>query len=145
MQCLTFISRINHFIENEMCVLTSSSANVLSQIEHIWVIFTNLKLWAALDEMNGVLGHLCAHIGSSGPGESPEDDEMNEMTLSSRHRIRNSSPGGMRSSTLPLGHWGFPQYWIITSERGRNILFIWNLKARVKLEPARSHFPSRQL
>ena len=31
---------------------------------------------------------------------------MNEMTLSSRHRIRNSSPGGLRSSTLPLGWMG---------------------------------------
>ena len=29
---------------------------------------------------------------------------MIEMTLSSRHRIRNSSPGGLRPSTLPLGH-----------------------------------------
>ena len=28
------------------------------------------------------------------------------MTLSSRHRIRNSSPGGLRPSTLPLGHGG---------------------------------------
>ena len=27
---------------------------------------------------------------------------MIEMTLSSRHRIRNSSPGGLRPSTLPL-------------------------------------------
>ena len=35
---------------------------------------------------------------------------MNEMTLSSRHRIRNSSPGGLRPSTLPLGHGGSPQY-----------------------------------
>ena len=34
---------------------------------------------------------------------------MNEMTLSSRHRIRNSSPGGLRPSTLPLGHGGSPQ------------------------------------
>ena len=41
------------------------------------------------------------------------------MTLPSR--IQNSSPGGLRASTLPLGHWGFPQYWMITSERGRNI------------------------
>ena len=31
-------------------------------------------------EMNGVLGHLCAHIGKNGPGEPPEDSEMNEMT-----------------------------------------------------------------
>ena len=29
---------------------------------------------------------------------------MIEMTLSSRHRIRNSNPGGLRPSTLPLGH-----------------------------------------
>ena len=31
---------------------------------------------------------------------------MIEMTLSSRHRIRNSNPGGLRPSTLPLGHGG---------------------------------------
>ena len=35
---------------------------------------------------------------------------MIEMTLSSRHRIRNSSPGGLRPSTLPLGHGGSPQF-----------------------------------
>ena len=35
---------------------------------------------------------------------------MNEMTLSSRHRIQNSSPGGLRPSTLPLGHGGSRQY-----------------------------------
>ena len=34
------------------------------------------------------------------------------MTLPSRHRIRNSSPGGLRPSTLPLGHGGSPQYWL---------------------------------
>ena len=33
---------------------------------------------------------------------------MNEMT----HRIQNSSPGGLRPSTLPLGHGGSRQYWI---------------------------------
>ena len=62
--------------------------------------------------MNRALGHLCAHRGLTGPGEPPEDGEMNEMTLSSRHRIRNSSPGGLRPSTLPLGHGGSPQYWL---------------------------------
>ena len=41
--------------------------------------------------MNGVLGHLCAHIGQTGSGEPPEDSEMDEMTLPSRHRVRNSS------------------------------------------------------
>ena len=34
------------------------------------------------------------------------------MTLSSRHRIWNLSPGGLRPSTLPLGHGGSPQYWL---------------------------------
>ena len=29
---------------------------------------------------------------------------MNEKTLPSRHIILNSSPGGLRLSTLPLGH-----------------------------------------
>ena len=45
------------------------------------------------------------------------------MTLPSRHMIRNSSPGGLRPSALPLSHGGSPQYWIFTSERGRNIFF----------------------
>ena len=58
--------------------------------------------------MNRALGHLCAHIGYTGPGEPPEEGEMIEMTLSSRHRIRNSSPGGLRPSTLPLGNGGSP-------------------------------------
>ena len=31
---------------------------------------------------------------------------MSEMTLSSRHRVRNSNPGGLRPSTLPLSHGG---------------------------------------
>ena len=64
------------------------------------------------NEMNRASGHLCAHIGLTGPGKPPKDGEMIEMTLSSRHRIRNSSPGGLRPSTLPLGHGGSPQYWL---------------------------------
>ena len=53
--------------------------------------------------MNGVLGHLCAHIVWTGAGEPPEDGVMNEMTLPSR--ICKSSPGGPRPS-LPLCHGG---------------------------------------
>ena len=60
--------------------------------------------------MNRALGHFCTHIGQTGTRETPEVGEMNEMTLSSRHRIRNSSPGGLRPTTLPLGHGGSPQY-----------------------------------
>ena len=32
------------------------------------------------------------------------------MTLPSRHRIRNLNPGGLRPSSLLLGHGGSPQY-----------------------------------
>ena len=39
----------------------------------------------------------------TGPGKPPEDDEMTQMNLPSRHRIRNSNPGGPKPSTLPLG------------------------------------------
>ena len=45
---------------------------------------------------------------------------MNEMTLSFRHKIRNSSPGGRMPSTLPLGHEGSQQYLFFTSERGKH-------------------------
>ena len=34
------------------------------------------------------------------------NDEMNKITLPSRHRIRNLSPGGLRPSTLALSHGG---------------------------------------
>ena len=49
------------------------------------------------------------HIKAA-PGELPEDVEKNDMTLPSSHRFRNSSPGGLRPSTLPLGHGVSPQY-----------------------------------
>ena len=50
---------------------------------------------------------------------------MNAMALPFRFRIRNSSPVCLRSSRLPLGHGGSPQHGIFTSERGRNILFLF--------------------
>ena len=65
-------------------------------------------LIAVLDEMNEVLGLLCAHVGYTGPGSPPKDGKINKMTLPSGHRIRNWSPGGLRSCTLPLGHGGSP-------------------------------------
>ena len=46
------------------------------------------------------------------------------MTLSSRHRIRNSIPGGLRSSTLPLGHGGSPQYWLSHVDGEETFLFL---------------------
>ena len=59
-----------------------------------------------------------------------EDGEMIEMTLSSRHRIRNSSPGGLRPSTLPLGHGGSPQYWVLHVDGGETFLFLLNRQDR---------------
>ena len=52
--------------------------------------------------MNRALGHFCAHTSKIGPGEPPDDGEMSEMTLPSRHRIRNSKPGCRRPSTLTI-------------------------------------------
>ena len=53
---------------------------------------------------SGALGHFCAHTGEIGPGEPRSwRCEMREVTLPSRHSIRNSNPGGLRPSTLPLG------------------------------------------
>ena len=86
------------------------------------------------NEMNGVLDYIRAHAGWTGPGEPLEDDKTNEMGLPFRHRIRNSSPGGLRGS---------PQYWTLASQQGINILFLWNLKARVGLEPAIADFPKQ--
>ena len=45
---------------------------------------------------------LCTYRLNRTTGEPPEDGEMNEITLPSRQQIRNSSSGGLRSSTLLL-------------------------------------------
>ena len=94
------------------------------------IISWTFRILASWNEMNRALGHLCAHIGYTGPGEPPEDGEMIEMTLSSRHRIRNSSPGGLRPSTLPLGHGGSPQYWLSHVDGEETFLFLSNCRDR---------------
>ena len=35
-------------------------------------------------EINGILVHLCAHIGQTGPEKPPEDSEIKEMTQDSK-------------------------------------------------------------
>ena len=60
----------------------------------------SLRTGSYTNEMNRTLGHFCAHVGLIGLGEPPEDGDMSEMTLPSRHRIRNSNPGDMRPSML---------------------------------------------
>ena len=64
--------------------------------------------------------HNYVHISYTWSGEL-EDGEINEMTLPCGQRIRNLSPGGPSTSTIPLGQGGSPWYWIVTSERGRII------------------------
>ena len=56
------------------------------------------------------------------------------MTLSSRHKIRNSSPGGLRPSTLPLGHGGSPQYWLSHVD-GEETFFVSSKPPRPGTEP----------
>ena len=52
------------------------------------------------------------------------------MTLPSRHRIWNSNPGGLRTSTLPLGHEGSPQYWVLRVDGDETFLFLANRRDR---------------
>ena len=68
------------------------------------------------NEMNRALGHLCAHIGQTGPGEPPEDGEMIGMTQDPKFGPWRSEAehATSRSRKLPI---------ILTSTRGwgRNI------------------------
>ena len=61
--------------------------------------------------------------------------------------------GGLRPTTLPLGHGGSPQYSIFASERGRNIFFkcqskerardLWLSKQAALTLHQSHHFPSK--
>ena len=81
--------------------------------------------------MNRALDHFCAHTGKIGPGSPLEDGEMREMTLPSKHRIRNLNPGDLRPSTLHLclNKDGRNQY-----HKEGNVLYIVSLKHRLTLE-----------
>ena len=54
------------------------------------------------------------------------------------HRIRNVGSDDLKQSTLHLGHDDSSQFWICTCKRGRTILFLWSLIARVGGEPGSS-------
>ena len=58
--------------------------------------------------------------------------EMSEMALPSRHMIRNSNPAGLKQSTLPPGHGGSPQYWVLQVDGVGTFLFLSNLWDREK-------------
>ena len=105
--------------------------------------FSFIELQREANKLNGILCHLWAHIGWTGPVEPPEDREMNEITPPSRHKIRTSA----------LAVWGRARYTSGTEAphnieslrlSGKGHVFLWNLKAR-ELEPAISDFPSKQL
>ena len=82
-----------------------------------------------INEINRALGHFCAHTGQIEPGQPPEDGEMSETSLSSRHRIRNSNPGGLG---LPLGHGGSTQYRVLRVRGEEEFLFLSNRRDREK-------------
>ena len=68
-----------------------------------------------------------ATCGLNWARRTPEDGEM---TLSSRHRIRNSSPGGLRPSTILLGHGSSPHNWIIASENFVSLKLAGQIRVR---------------
>ena len=88
---------------------------------HYVLTFQVSRLEIIGNEMNGVLIELLCTYRLKWARRTSWRwwDKWDDSAL----QTRNSSPGGLRSSTLPLGHGGSPQYWIITSERRRNIFF----------------------
>ena len=65
--------------------------------------------------MNGVLGHLRAHIGQTGSGQPPEDGEMNEMTQNicksgcfNTHFIPNNSGMKAIDHSMPVSGYSYP-------------------------------------
>ena len=76
---------------------------------------------AQWNEINGILGHPCAHrLNWARRTSWGWRDEWDDTAL--RQIIRNSGPGSLRTGTLRLGHGDSPQYRIFTSERGRNFM-----------------------
>ena len=57
-----------------------------------------------MNVVNVVLDHLSSQncIGLTGPGEPPEDGEINEMTLPPRHRIRDWKETGGKETFVSL-------------------------------------------
>ena len=66
--------------------------------------------------------------GKTGPGDSTEDDRMNQMTPLSKHKIQNLSHGGLKPSTLPFGYRVSPEYQtrVLTLALLRAIIVVFN-------------------
>ena len=110
-----------------MIMARASDVSPLSCRPHQCIMFAGMNVMSVANEneMNRALGHMCAHTGWIGPGEPLEDGEMSEMTLPSKHRMRNANPGGLRPSTLPIGHRVSPQYWVLQNNF-LILIFIWS-------------------
>ena len=75
--------------------------------QNIYIKF--VQYWTNVKDVRPTLYRCYTNVFAWTFVQEPKDVEMNEMTLPSRHRIRN------------------PQYWIPMSERRRNIFFLWKL------------------
>ena len=58
---------------------------------------------------------------------------MSEMTLPSRHKTQNLNHIGWKPGTLPLGHGGCPQYWILQVD-GIETFFFTNRRWHASLQ-----------
>ena len=96
MLCKSAIALCAHNVHN-----VSKAMCFYDEIADIATVMCNIWGSCYCEGMNGILGHLCEHIGWTGSREPPEDGELNEMTLPCRHRIQNSSHGYLSVTEAP--------------------------------------------
>ena len=85
--------------------------------------------------MNGVSGHVCAHYMLTGPGELPEDGEMNAMT---GFEIRGWSPK-MTSLIRPTASFQAIYVFMYTNKKKCNIIILagtWHHVCDIHTRPA---------
>ena len=88
------------------------------KLGNIIVIFKNSI--GMTKEMNGVLGHFCAHIGYTGPGEHLEDGKVNEISGGSKIWKRGSA----------RGFGGLPTifFWWISANLGNSLKYLAKIR-----------------
>ena len=74
--------RLNVVYDDEPTVNHTSGHHlvILGQVSRVLIMYS-VAFSHSGNEMKGGLGHISDRIGETGPGEPPEDGEMNEMTL----------------------------------------------------------------
>ena len=111
-----------YFCRNNMLVFVFEKSNYSNWLLFIWTVCFQTWLIRCSNEMKwnewGFMQPLCTYRLNRARIETSWGwwDEWD-----TGHRKQNSNPGGVRPSSLLLGHGGSPQYWIFTSERGSNI------------------------